>query len=145
MTPEWKRQTAASKKFELRRARRRGAAEASNPMRAVGVAYDRESGRVLMELANGCLFGFPPWLVEGLDRAGERQLAEVAIEGSGSGLRWEELDIDLLVAPLVAGVFGTRSWMRELGRRGGSATSRAKARAARANGKKGGRPRGSRQ
>jgi hypothetical protein len=44
-----------------------------------------------------------------------------------------------LVAGLVAGVFGTRAWMAELGRKGGSVTSEAKASAVRENGKKGGR------
>lgn len=40
----------------------------------------------------------------------------------------------------MAGIFGTQAWMQELGRRGGHATSTAKATAARLNGKKGGRP-----
>jgi hypothetical protein len=95
----------------------------------------------MLELANGCLFGFPPTLVEGLQDAAVQQLENVTIDGPGVALRWEELDVDILVAPLLAGVFGTKVWMQELGRRGGSVTSRAKARAARANGKKGGRPR----
>jgi hypothetical protein len=111
-------------------------------MRAVAVTFDRATGRVILELANGCVFGFPPSLVEGLEGATEDRLAAVCIEAGGAAVRWDELDIDLVVAPLLAGVFGTRSWMRELGRRGGSRTSRAKARAARANGRKGGRPRG---
>jgi Protein of unknown function (DUF2442) len=144
MSPERKPRTAQSEEREFRRARGRGAVEAANPMRAVAAAYDRETGRILLELANGCLFGFPPALVEGLDSTDVRQIESVTVEGGGTALRWEDLDIDLLVAPLVAGVFGTRSWMRELGRRGGSATSKAKKRAARANGKKGGRPRRSR-
>ena len=50
-------------------------------------------------------------------------------------------DADFTVAGLVAGVFGTRAWMAELGRKGGSVTSEAKAAAVRENGKKGGRPR----
>ena len=40
------------------------------------------------------------------------------------------------------GVFGTRAWMMsELARRAGQTKSKAKAAAARANGRKGGRPR----
>jgi hypothetical protein len=110
-------------------------------MRAMAADYDRESGRVLVELANGCLFGFPATIVEGLGAADDSSLAAVSVEGGGAALRWDDLDVDLLVAPLLTGVFGTRAWMRELGRRGGSKTSRAKARAARANGRRGGRPR----
>lgn len=37
----------------------------------------------------------------------------------------------------------TKSWYREIGRKGGSKASPAKAAAARANGLRGGRPRGS--
>ena len=48
---------------------------------------------------------------------------------------------DLGIPELVAGIFGTKSWMAELGRKGGQATSSAKSAAARKNGKKGGRPR----
>lgn len=63
------------------------------------------------------------------------------VEGNGYGLHWESLDADLTVPGLLAGIFGSTAWMRELGRRGGSAASEAKARAARENGRKGGRPR----
>ena len=49
---------------------------------------------------------------------------------------------DRRLAPLVAGVFGTRDWMgKALARQAGRATSSAKATASRANGRKGGRPR----
>ena len=64
------------------------------------------------------------------------------------GLRWDALDVDLSVAGLASGVFGGEAWMRELemegarkmGRRGGQARGGAKARAARVNGARGGRP-----
>jgi len=41
----------------------------------------------------------------------------------------------------VDGVFGTRRWMQRIGQRGGATITAAKSAAARANGKKGGRPR----
>ncbi len=77
--------------------------------------------------------------LQGLENATKAQLAKVEI--LGRGLHWEDLDVDLFVPALVKGVFGTRRWMSELGRAGGSVTSVAKAGAARANGAKGGRPR----
>jgi hypothetical protein len=53
-----------------------------------------------------------------------------------------KLDADLWLPALLEGVFGSRRWMAaRLGARGGKAKSKAKARAARANGKLGGRPR----
>jgi hypothetical protein len=55
-------------------------------------------------------------------------------------VHWDSLDADFDITGLVAGIFGTKSWMTELGRKGGRSTSSVKAEAARNNGKKGGRP-----
>jgi hypothetical protein len=64
-------------------------------------------------------------------------LAQVEILGTGHGLHWEALDVDLSVPGVLAGLFGTRAHMA---RHAGQATSPAKAAAARANGARGGRP-----
>ncbi len=106
--------------------------------RAATARYDRQLGRVVIELTNGCTFMFPPRLAQGLESATEEQLAEVEILGTGYGLHWEALDTDLSIPGLLAGLFGTRAYMA---RHAGQATSPAKATAARANGAKGGRPR----
>lgn len=113
------------------------AAHASEP-RAAAARYDRASGRVIVDLENGCTFAFPPRLAQGLEAASDDQLAAVEILGRGYGLHWEELDVDLSLPGLMAGIFGTKAWMA---RRAGQTTSAAKAAAARANGAKGGRPR----
>jgi hypothetical protein len=106
--------------------------------RAVSARYDRKLERVVVELTNGCTFAFPPRLGQGLEAATDEQLEQVEILGFGYGLHWEALDVDLSVPGLLAGLFGTKSYMA---RRAGRATSPAKAAAARANGAKGGRPR----
>jgi hypothetical protein len=106
--------------------------------RAATARYDRESQRVVVELTNGCTFAFPPHLAQGLGQASADQLAQVEILGTGYGLHWEALDVDLAVPDLLAGLFGTKSYMA---RRAGQTRSPAKAAAARANGAKGGRPR----
>ncbi len=106
--------------------------------RAAAACYDRKLGRVVVNLTNGCTFAFPPEKVQGLQEATDEQLARVEVLGSGYGLHWEVLDVDVSVPGLLAGIFGTRAYMA---RRAGSATSPAKAKAARANGVKGGRPR----
>ena len=106
--------------------------------RAANARYDRDAGRVIVELTNGCVFAFPPRLAQGLEVATDDQLASVEILGSGYGLHWEALDVDLSVPGLLAGLFGTRAFMA---RNAGRAKSPAKAAAARSNGAKGGRPR----
>jgi hypothetical protein len=106
--------------------------------RAAAVRYDRPSRRVIVDLVNGCTVAFPPHLAQGLEKATEDQLAQAGLLRTGHGLHWEELDADLSVPGLLAGILGTRSHMA---RQGGQVRSPAKAAAARANGAKGGRPR----
>jgi hypothetical protein len=138
MATEWKSPTDAELDAEIEAAAARSAADEP---RARSARYDVASGRVEVELRNGCMFAFPAGMAEGLGKATSDQLAQVAVTPSGTGLRWESLDVDLLVAALMGGVFGSRAWMRELARAGGRASTPAKARAARENGRRGGRPR----
>jgi len=116
----------------------RGRAAHAKEPRAAAARYDRPSGRVVVDLENGCTFAFPPRLAQGLEAASDDQLAAVEILGRGYGLHWEELDVDLSLPGLMAGIFGTKAWMA---RRAGQATSAAKAAASRTNGARGGRPR----
>jgi hypothetical protein len=116
----------------------RGQAARRQEPRATAARYDRQLGRLIVELTNGCSFAFPPRLAQGLETATEEQLAQVEILGAGTGLHWEALDADLSVPGLLAGLFGTRAHMA---RHAGQTTSPAKAAAARANGARGGRPR----
>lgn len=108
---------------------------------ATAARYDRRRGRIVVELNTGLEMTFPPELAEGLQDANEDALADIRITPSGLGLHWPKLDADLYVPGLMQGLFGSRRWMaRELGASGGRARSSAKADAARANGRKGGRP-----
>ncbi len=109
--------------------------------RAKDAYYDRETGEIVVQMRNGAKFSFPYQLGQGLQGASGDDLAEVEVTPSGEGLHWETLDVDFSIPALIKGIFGTPSWMAELGRSGGSVTSEAKAAAARENGKKGGRPR----
>lgn len=119
-------------------------ADRSEP-RASAASYDRGTGRVRIDLTNGCAFEFPALLAQGLEGAAPDDLAQVEVYPGGEGLRWDRLDVDLSVPGLLAGVFGGEGWMRQMGRemgkKGGSARTQSKARAARENGKRGGRPR----
>lgn len=114
-------------------------ADATEP-RALSVQYDQDNDLIVIQLKNGAIFSFPPKLAQGLEAATPEQLADVWIPPSGSSVHWESLDADFGIPELLAGIFGTKSWMAELGRKGGQVTSSAKSAAARKNGKKGGRP-----
>lgn len=116
----------------------RGRAARRTEPRAASARYDRPSGRIVVDLTNGCTFAFPARTAQGLEQASDDQIAAVEILGDGYGLHWEALDVDFSVPGLLAGVFGTAAYMA---RRAGSVTSPLKAAAARANGAKGGRPR----
>jgi hypothetical protein len=125
---------------QYRRASDEGAKTAASEPRAASARYDARMDRIIVELTNGCQFVFPPGLVQGLAGAPCGALAKVKVTPAGGGLHWADLDVDLSVPKLALGIFGTRAWMRELGRRGGLRRTRAKTRASRKNGLKGGRP-----
>lgn len=111
-------------------------------MRAVKARYDRDSGRVTIELADGCAFAFPASLIHDLRGASQDQLASVELAAQGSTLRWAKADASLYLPAFLASLWGIGALpARELARRAGKVTSPAKKAAARANGAKGGRPR----
>jgi hypothetical protein len=129
---------------QIHAARSRSRRKAHTEPRAKRARYDRASGLVTVELTSGAFFGFPARSSAWLRDASHEDLTNVTISPSGGAIRWDSLDADFSVAGLIHGVFGpfgSKSWMRELGRSGGKTRSAAKARAARANGRKGGRPR----
>jgi len=106
--------------------------------RADAVTYDPGKGLVLVKLRNGFAFGFPPERIPGLEGTHAEQLAEVQISPSGDGLRWDDLDVHISLTGLVTDALNLKEWAPRIM---GQARSEAKARAARLNGLKGGRPR----
>jgi hypothetical protein len=106
--------------------------------RAGAVRYDAERGLVLVELRTGFAFGFPPERIDGLESATAADLGDVRISPSGDGLHWDNLNVDASLTGLIAEALNLREWAPRLM---GQARSEAKARAARLNGLKGGRPR----
>jgi hypothetical protein len=105
------------------------------------VYYDRRTGRIMMELTSGYIFGFPAASIPALASATPTQLADVELGPGGSGLHWEALDVDLSVPGLLLSALGRSQKLSELARIAGQVSTPAKAAAARANGAKGGRPR----
>jgi hypothetical protein len=108
---------------------------------AISARYDRRASRVVVKLNTGVQLAFPTKLAEGLADASPENLAEIEISPAGLGLHWPKLDADVYVPALLQGVFGSKNWMaRQLGANGGRSRTEAKIAAARANGRKGGRP-----
>ena len=122
-------------------ARRRATRARLSTPHADQVQYDRSSRQLHIQLTNGAALAIPVVLVPSLRAASDRDLGDVTVGPAGVGLRWERLDADLTVAGLVRLVLGTQVLLRVAGSVGGAARTTAKARAARLNGLKGGRPR----
>ncbi len=101
---------------EFRTATDRGREVMEREPRAVSASYDRETGRITVELANDCTFIFPAHLAEELHGADDEALSGVEVDGAGFNLHWPAIDADLDVPALVSGVFGTRAWMANLER-----------------------------
>ena len=125
----------------LAQAAKRGAHRIAREPHALAARYDQKTARIVVDLSNGAQFAFPPQLAQGLAGASKSALSEIVVSPAGTGLHWPKLDADLTVAGLLAGMFGSRMWMREIASRGGKSVSAPKAAAARLNGAKGGRPR----
>ena len=122
-------------------ARRRATRARLSTPHADQVRYDQSNRRLHIRLTNGAALAIPIALVPSLRAASDRDLRDLTVGPEGVGLRWERLDADLTVASLVRLVLGTQVLLRVAGSVGGAARTTAKARAARLNGLKGGRPR----
>ncbi|HEX2210449.1 MAG TPA: DUF2442 domain-containing protein, partial [Longimicrobium sp.] len=92
----------------------------------------------LVEFSNGCVFGFPAWMVPGTSQATSAELERIQLEPFGEAVIWEDLNTDTNVLGLMLEALHVKTWAAKYL---GAATSPAKAAAARENGKKGGRPR----
>lgn len=126
---------------EFEEAKKRGAAALKKGPTAVSASYDRNRGKVVVELNNGLDIAFPYHSAQGLEKATDWELEEIEIISSGLGLYFPRLDADLYIPSLVKGVLGSKAWTAaRMGAKGGSSKSAAKSSSSRANGQKGGRP-----
>ena len=110
---------------------RRTAERMKRQLLAVSARYDSRTGRVVIDLNNGAVVGFPLSVLPGLERATTRDLRKIVIEGGGYGLHVPALDADLSIPALLEDQLGSTIMKRAVVRAGAS----------RANGRLGGRPR----
>jgi len=132
--------SAADILAQIPAARAREAHAHKNGLRATSARYDRTAERVVLELTNGCLFGFPARAIPALRTATASQRAAVEVDASGGAVRWTALDIDLSVPGLLLAAVSPAERQQHLAKMLGQSTSLQKAAAARQNGAKGGRP-----
>ena len=95
---------------------------------------------LILKFSDGHRHVIPREDLQGLQSATKEQIANVEILGNGTGLHWPALNLDHYVPSLLRHVYGTKRWMAEIGRSGGSVKSAAKRKASQKNGFKGGRP-----
>lgn len=105
--------------------------------RAKAIEYDRARKLFLVTLGGGCVIGFPPEQLPGLEGAKTEQLTQVRLSPSGDGLLWDDLDVHASLTGFVAKALNLREWAPRIM---GQVRSEAKAKASRENGMKGGRP-----
>lgn len=123
---------------EIDAALERGRRIQTQEPRASAAHFDPRTGKITLDLTNGCTFVFPARLIKGLEGAADAELSAVELLPQGRGLHWERPDVDLSVPGVVNGIFGTRAHMARVA---GKSRSPAKTAASRVNGAKGGRPR----
>jgi hypothetical protein len=98
---------------------------------AVDAKFDRRSERVMINLNNGAVVGFPLAMLPGLEHATPEHLRKIEVEGAGYGLHVASLDADISIPALLADQLGSNVMKRAM----------ARVSASKANGRLGGRPR----
>lgn len=76
---------------------------------AISARYSRKRDAFVIELRNGVGSIIPRALVEGLADATPTAAARIEIVDRGAGLHWAALDVDLTVAGLASGIFGSKT------------------------------------
>jgi hypothetical protein len=120
----------------------RGKRTRSSPTAVLRARYDAKDDRLVLDLHNGARVALPVEAIDELRGRSARELANVEVSPARDGLLWRSIDVGIFAPGLLTDFFGS-AVHAQLGSVGGRRTSAAKARAARANGAKGGRPRAS--
>ena len=133
--------TEAEIRAQIPAARRRAREALKTEPHAKRAWYDPRHRALHITLTNGAGIVVPVALMAGFEGFPDRLIAKVEVGVAGVDLHWEELDADLSVVGLARLALGPKVLLRAAGSAGGASRSVAKAKAARRNGLKGGRPR----
>lgn len=126
---------------QIERARRAGDRTLRESPRVESLDFQEDDRLLVLNMRNGLSVRIPVDELQGLSGAPWADVMKAEIAENGLALHWDSLDAHFTIPGLVKGVYGTSEWMKEIGRKGGHATSLKKRQAARVNGKRGGRPR----
>jgi hypothetical protein len=118
----------------------RGKQTKSAPTAVVRASYDAEFGNLVLDLQNGAHVALPVSGIAELRGHSAEELAQVEVSPARDGLLWRSIDVGISAPGLLTEFFGS-AVRAQLGTIGGRRLTTAKARAARKNGAKGGRPR----
>jgi len=125
---------------EIDAALERAKAHDKDPL-ARTVKYVQNLNLLIIGLNNGQRLVLPLEDVPEIGKLTKKQFENWELLGRGTAINFPEIDVALPIEGIIEGVYGVRRWMAEVGKRGGSARTKAKQLASRANGAKGGRPR----
>ena len=89
--------------------------------------YDRRVARIVIALASGLELAFSPKHAQGLEYAHPADLMDAEITPSGLGVHFPRLNADLYLPALLEGFLGSKRWMAEIGKAGGTASSSSRA------------------
>ncbi len=125
----------------LHAANRRGVTKKAVYSALRSVRFDSRSKRLVFSLSSGLDLVFPTESVPELKGTSASSLTDYEISPSGLGVYFPKLDVDLYLPSLLSNFMGSKHWLAsEMGKSGGKQSSVAKAKASKANGKLGGRP-----
>jgi hypothetical protein len=86
-----------------------GKEELADGVFATAARYDKTKRRLVIDLANGMTVLIPLDLLQGLQEAKPKELADVEILGAGSGLYWPQLNLDIALSGLLAKILKINS------------------------------------
>jgi hypothetical protein len=122
-----------------------GRIEAEIEIRAQGVRYVPERDAIEIVTNHNAGFLIPRQWIGALQDVPTEELGKLEVWPDGSAIELEDRDIQIsvhgLLTAILPAMLPSRSVAAIFASRGGQATSRAKRKSSRANGRKGGRPR----